>query len=95
MNEISQRGPLPMGYNKDIDYTFANQDFIQNCLDYLTSSSGILETRSKDFTLRLLDMKKVEDNRGFWQFINIVLPLVFVLLAGLIFQWIRKRKYSG
>ncbi len=95
MNDISQRGPLPMGYNKDINYTFANQDFIQNCLDYLTSSSGILETRSKDFTLRLLDPKKVEDNSSFWQFINIVLPLLLVILAGFIFQWVRKRKYSS
>jgi len=95
MNDISQRGPLPMGYNKDIDYTFANQDYIQNCLDYLTSTSGILETRSKDFTLRLLDPKKLEDNRSFWQFMNIMLPLTLVIIAGFIFQWIRKRKYSG
>jgi gliding motility-associatede transport system auxiliary component len=95
MNDVTQRGPAPMGYNKDINYTFANQDFIQNCLDYLTTSSGILETRSKDFTLRLLDPKKVEDNRSFWQFINIVLPLLLVIIDGFIFQWIRKRKYSG
>jgi len=94
MNDVTQRGPAPMGYNKDINYTFANQDFIQNCLDYVVSTSGILETRSKDFTLRLLDPKKVEDNRTFWQFINIVLPLLLVIIAGFIFQWIRKRKYS-
>lgn len=94
MNDVTQRGPAPMGYNKDINYTFANQDFLQNCLDYLTSSSGILETRSKDFTLRLLDPKKVEDNRSFWQFINVVLPLLLVIVAGFIFQWIRKRKYQ-
>ena len=95
MNDVTQRGgPAPMGYNKDINYTFANQDFIQNCLDYLTSSSGILETRSKDFTLRLLDPKKVEDGRSFWQFINIVLPLLLIIIAGFIFQWMRKRKYS-
>ena len=58
MNDITQRGPTPMGYNKDIDFTFANQDFIQNCFDYLSDSSGILETRSKDFTLRFARSKK-------------------------------------
>jgi ABC-2 type transport system permease protein len=94
MNEVAQGAPLPMGYNKDINFTFANQDFLQNSLDYLTSNSGILETRAKDYTLRLLDPVKVEDNRSFWQFINIILPLLVVLLAGFIFQWIRKRKYS-
>jgi ABC-2 type transport system permease protein len=94
INDVTQRGPTPMGYNKDINYTFANQDFIQNCIDYVTSSSGILETRSKDFTLRLLDPKKVEDSRSFWQLINIVLPLLLVIVAGFIFQFIRKRKYT-
>ena len=94
MNEVTQRGPSPMGYNKDINYTFANQDFIQNCLDYMVDSSGILETRSKDLTMRLLDPAKVEDNRAFWQFTNIVLPIVLVIFAGFIYQAIRKRKYS-
>ncbi len=95
MNDVMQRGPAPMGYNKDINYTFANQDFIQNAFDYLVDASGILETRSKDFTLRLLDPKKVEDNKSFWQFINIVLPLILIILFGFIYQFIRKRKYQG
>ncbi|SRR5579871_314452 len=94
MNDNTQRGPTPMGYNKDVDFTFANQDFIQNCFDYLTGSSGILEARSKDFTLRLLDPKKVEDNRSMWQFINIVLPLLLVIIFGFIYQALRKRKYG-
>ncbi len=94
MNDVTQQGPLPMGLNKDINYTFANQDFIQNCFDYLVDPSGILETRAKDFTLRLLDPKKVEDNRTFWQFINIILPLLLVILSGSIYQALRKRKYS-
>jgi len=94
INEVRQGQPAPMGYNKDIDYPFANQDFIQNCLDYVAGSSGILETRSKDFTLRLLDPKKVEDNRSMWQFINVALPILLVILFGFIYQALRKRKYS-
>jgi ABC-2 type transport system permease protein len=93
-NDVTQRGPSPMGYNKDIDFTFANQDFIQNCLDYVAGSSGILVTRSKDLTLRLLDAKKVEDMRGTWQFINVVSPILLVVLFGFAYQLIRKRKYS-
>ncbi|MBS1946700.1 MAG: gliding motility-associated ABC transporter substrate-binding protein GldG [Bacteroidetes bacterium] len=94
MNDVAQRGPLPMGYNKDINYTFANQDFAQNCIDYLTSNSGILETRAKDFTLRLLDPKKVDDERTLWQFINVVVPLLLVIIAGFVYQLIRKKKYT-
>jgi gliding motility-associatede transport system auxiliary component len=95
MNELSQNGPLPMGFNKDINYTFANKDFIENCVEYLVNPSRILETRSKDFTLRLLDPKKVEDNRAFWQFINIGLPLLLVVIGGYSYQVLRKRKYQG
>ena len=95
MNDVSQRGPLPMGFNKDINFTFANQYFIQNCFDYLVDTTGILETRSKDFTLRLLDPKKVEDNRSFWQFVNIILPLILVVVLGFSYQYVRKRTYQG
>ncbi|HLX93806.1 MAG TPA: gliding motility-associated ABC transporter substrate-binding protein GldG [Puia sp.] len=93
-NEVTQRGPLPMGYNKDIDFTFSNQDFIQNCFDYMADPTDILQTRAKDFTLRMLDPKKVEEGRATWQFVNLVLPLVLVVLCGLLYQAIRKRKYS-
>jgi len=93
MNEVTPKGPLPLGMNKDIEYTFANQNFIENCLDYLVNPSGILETRSKDLTLRLLDPKKVEEDRPFWQFINIVLPVLLVIAGGWLYQLLRKRKY--
>jgi ABC-2 type transport system permease protein len=96
MNDVVQQGqrPLPMGYSKDIDYRFANQDFIENCLEYLTNPSGILETRSKDFTLRLLDPSKVETDRPFWQFINIGLPILLVIAGGYLYQFLRRRKYT-
>jgi gliding-associated putative ABC transporter substrate-binding component GldG len=86
-------GPLPMGMNQFNKYQYANKDFFLNCMEYLVNASGILETRSKDYTLRLLDPKKVEEQRATWQIINIGLPLVLVLIAGAIFQFIRKRKY--
>jgi gliding-associated putative ABC transporter substrate-binding component GldG len=94
MNEVTQRGPLPMGYNKDIDYSFANRDFIENCFEYMVNPSRILETRTKDFTLRLLDPAKVEANRSFWQFINIGLPILLVIAGGYFYQFLRKRKYA-
>jgi ABC-2 type transport system permease protein len=94
INEVTPKGPLPLGMDKDINYTFANQTFIQNCLDWLVDSTGILETRSKDFTLRLLDRTKVEEDRVFWQFIDIVLPVLLVIAGGFAYQLLRKRKYQ-
>lgn len=95
MNDLDERGrPLPLGFSKDINYTFANAEFVSNCLDYCVNPSGVLAARSKDFSLRLLDPEKTETERSFWQFINIGLPLLVILLCGLIFQYVRKRKYS-
>jgi len=94
-NVVTQnQGPLPMGYNQFTNYQYANKDFFLNCIQYLTDSSGILETRSKDFTLRLLDTKKTEEERNKWQLMNIGLPVIAVLLFGFIYQAVRKRKYQ-
>ena len=95
MNEVSERGPQPLGYSQGNDFTFANQDFIENCLEFLVNPSHILETRAKDYTLRLLDTVKVDKDRSFWQFINIGLPLLLVVLGGYVYQFIRRRKFAS
>ena len=95
MNEVTDNVPQPLGFSVGDNYTFANQDFVENCLEYLVNPSHILETRSKDFTLRLLDSAKVEKDRTYWQFINIGLPLLLVVLGGYIYQLIRKRKFAA
>lgn len=95
-NVVTQEeGPLPMGTNQFNKYRYANKDFFLNSLEYLVDPSGILETRSKDFTLRLLDPKKVAESHTKWQVINVGLPVLLVVLAGSVFQYIRRRKYLG
>jgi len=96
LNQVSpQYGPLPMGYNFYTNYTFANKEFFSNCLEYLVNPSGILATRAKEFTLRLLDLKKVKEEKTTWQFANIGLPFLLVVLFGSVYQQLRKRKYAG
>ena len=58
------------------------------------SNNGLFAARNKDFTLRLLDKKKVEDQRITWQFINIVAPIALILLFGVVYQWMRKQRYA-
>jgi ABC-2 type transport system permease protein len=95
LNAVSQtEGPLPMGRNLFTKYQYANSEFVMNSIEYLTDNSGILETRGKDFTLRLLDKKKLEDHKTTWQWINIAIPLLLVITIGGIYQYIRKRKYT-
>jgi len=86
---------MPMGYNFYTGYTYANKGFFTNCLEYLVNPSGILETRTKDFTLRLLDRKKVKEQKATWQFINIALPVLLIILFGFIYQQFRRKKYAA
>lgn len=88
-------GPLPMGLLPFENYRFANREFFLNSMDYLVSNNNLFESRNKDFVLRLLDKKKVEEQKINWQFINIALPILLVIITGIFFQWQRKNKYNG
>jgi len=95
LNAITKdEGPLQMGMNPFTKYKYANSEFVMNCIAYLVDNSGILETRSKDITLRLRDKNKLETDKTKWQLINIIAPLLLVILFGSLYQFIRRRKYS-
>lgn len=90
-----KEGPLQMGENQFSRYKYANREFFINCVEYLTNPSGILEARAKDFSLRLLDPKKVEQDKTLWQVVNIIVPIAIIMIFGFIYQFLRKRKYRG
>ena len=88
-------GPVAMGTNVYTRYPYANKNFFLNCIEYLVNPTNILETRSKEYSLRLLDSQKVEEQRTTWQLINIALPVLVIIIFGIIYQQIRKRKYTS
>ena len=90
---------LPMGVNPytvgtQYEYQFANRQFVTNCIEYLINNGGLAEAKSKDYKLRLLDPKKISDQRGFWELMNLVLPIFLIIIFGFVYQWLRKRKYT-
>ncbi len=95
-NEVTQtKGALQMGLLAMENYRFANREFFLNSIDYLISTNNLFESRNKEFVLRLLDKKKLQLQRTKWQFINIGLPIAFVLFLGTIYQWKRKKQFSA
>jgi ABC-2 type transport system permease protein len=97
-NEVRRAGleetPLPLGQDKYTGQMFGNRDFLINCLNYLVDDHGIMGLRSRELKLRLLDKSIVKSQKTEWQLINVVGPLVLVMLAGLIHNYLRKRKYT-
>jgi ABC-2 type transport system permease protein len=95
MNQFSQStGPLDMGVNVFTRYTFANKEFFLNCIDYLVNPTDILQTRSKEYSLRLLDPKRTSEQKTEWQLVTIVLPALIVILFGVIYQQIRRNRFA-
>ena len=93
-NQSIPMGMNPFTFGSQREFAFANKDFLQNCLDYLINSSNLSEAKAKDYTLRLLDKKKVESAKTTWQLINILAPVILVLLFAVVYQFIRRRKYT-
>ncbi len=89
-----QEAPLPLGQDKYTGQIFGNRDFLINCLNYLVDDHGIMELRSRELKLRLLDTGKIKTGKIKWQLINIAGPVLIVILAGLINGYFRKRIYT-
>lgn len=83
-----------IGYNKYENYVFqGNAALILNAIEYMLDKHGILEARSKEVKLRMLNIVKAQEESLKWQMLNIVLPLVVMIAGVLGFNLWRRRKY--
>lgn len=96
-NYISKKDSMtyPLGYDYFTRQTFGNKTFIQNCIDYLADDSNLINARSKEVKLRMLDKAKLKAEKLKWQGINLVLPVFCVIIFGIYLHYARKRKYSN
>ncbi|MDQ6473058.1 gliding motility-associated ABC transporter substrate-binding protein GldG [Flavobacterium sp. LHD-80] len=86
--------PVELGYDQRTGNLYDNKDFMMNCINYLLDDTGLINIRSKDVELPMLDRNKVSENYTMTQFITIGLPILILLIFGLVFTFLRKRKYS-
>ena len=86
--------PLELGYDKWTNNMYANKEFLMNCVNYLLDDNGLINIRSKEVDLPILDKEKVHENYTFSQLLTVGLPLVLLGIFGLLFTFLRKRKYS-
>ncbi|NVJ88575.1 MAG: gliding motility-associated ABC transporter substrate-binding protein GldG [Flavobacteriaceae bacterium] len=93
-NQLLKGKPFDLNRDKWTNQTFGNKDFLINAVDYLLDDSGLIQLRNKTLTINLLDKQKAYKQRNFWQFINVVLPLVLLFAFGLLYTFFRKRKYQ-
>ncbi len=85
---------VPLGFDRYMNVQFGNKDFVLNAVLYLTDNDGWMELRSRSLKMRLLNKKITDEERSFWQVINVVVPIVLLLIFGVLYQLARKRKYT-
>ena len=93
--QSSEQGlyPLPLGYDKYTDVMFANKTFILNAINFLAGDEAMIDARPRNIAIRRLDVAKVKSQRGYYQFANIVYPVVLVLLLAAVVLCARVLRY--
>ena len=94
-NQLDKNGaPVELGLDQRTGILYDNKDLMFNCVNYLLDDTGLINIRSKDLDLPLLDKEKVYDNYTQTQILTLGLPIFIVGLFGFVFTYIRKKKYS-
>ena len=86
---------MPLGMDRYTQQYFGNKDFIVNAVNYLTDQEGLIQLRTKEFKLRLLERTKIREERLKWKIINTVMPILVVILSGIVYHYFRRRRYAN
>jgi gliding-associated putative ABC transporter substrate-binding component GldG len=93
-NQLDKGAPMELGFDKWTNQLYGNKDFLLNCVNYLLDDNGLINIRSKDVDLPLLNKEEVYKNYTTAQMITVGLPIVLLAIFGFLFTFLRKRKYS-
>ena len=94
-NKLNKDGiPIELGYDPKSGHLFDNKEFLMNCVNYLLDDNGLINIRSKEVDLPLLNKEKVFENYTQTQVITIGLPIAILSFFGFVFSYLRRKKYS-
>lgn len=94
-NEVIRNRPQELGFDQLTGKAFGNKEFLLNTVNFLLDDTGLINIRAKEINVAFLDSEKIKDTKATWQLINIVLPLALLAVFGLVFNYLRKRKYAA
>lgn len=83
-----------LGFDRFNNIKFANKELAMNTIHYLLDSEGLINVRSKEIKLRPLDRVRVQEEKTYWQVLNLVAPIVLLALFGVTRYYLRKRRYE-
>ncbi len=93
-NQVDGNRPLELGFDKWSNQTFGNKEFLQNAINFLLDDSGIINIRSKDVQIALLQKENVYNDYKLIQATILIVPIVLLAVFGFVFYYLRKKKYA-
>jgi len=94
-NQLDQEyQPMELGYDKWTNTLYGNKEFLINAVNYLLDDNGLINLRTKEVKLPLLDKEKVYANYNYIRLVIVVLPLLVLVIFGIVFTNLRKKKYT-
>lgn len=93
-NQTMKGQPLPLGADILTQQQYGNDQFLRNCLDWLLDDSNLIDLRNRNIEARLLDKRRIDEEKTNWQWFNLLTPLTILGLLGGIFYWLRKKKFG-
>ena len=85
---------MELGFDKWTNKQYANKEFLMNCVNYLLDDNGLINIRNKEVNLPVLDKEKVYADYNFIGILTLGIPLLVLFIFGILFTYLRKRKYS-
>ena len=94
MDNMGNIFPYPLGADRYSGMAFGNKNFLLNAVNYLCDDEEILQVRSKDFKMRLLDSNRILKEKTRWQTLNLMLPLLLIGILGVSLASVRRVRYA-
>ena len=93
-NQVDKGQPLELGFDKWSKIKYDNKQFLLNAVDYLMDKNGVISLKNKEVKLKFLDQNKMIAELRFWQWLNLLLPLLLTGLAAWVFSYWRRKKFA-
>lgn len=95
-NQVSSTdgAPFPLGYDRYTQQNYGNKTLLLNLVDYMSNKENLIELRSKELKIRLLDKQKVKAEKLYWQLLNLLAPLALLICFAIFQHYWRRLKYA-
>lgn len=93
-NEMQDGQPLPMGMDRYSGMQFANRDFIVHSVLWLCDEDGLIALREKQVSMRLINDKRSHQYRRQIQATAVGVPLILLVLTGVLYPYIRRKRFT-